>query len=474
MILIVDDEQGVRDTIEIILRDDYETVSVGNGLEALEVVKSMPVDLVLMDINLPHMDGFETLRMIREVDGDMGVIVISATDSAQKAVHALRLGAYDYIAKPFETDDLLSTIKRYTDRLRLKREVQFLKEELQSQFGDVDIISKTPGMKRVFELVRKVSLTSSSVLITGESGTGKELIARAIQRLGDRKDKPFVAVNCASVPSELMESELFGYERGAFTGAHTTRIGKFEYADGGTVFFDEVATLPMHLQAKLLRVLQEKSFERVGGNKLINVDIRVVAATNVNLEEAVKKGRFREDLYYRLRVVPVELPPLRERKDDIPVLAEYFLERHCKKCKKNVRGITHPALAALTEYPWPGNVRELENLIERLVVLAKGGGEITYEDIPVEIVCSDGENLRSAYEIEDFRRACRVFERHFIIGILNKTNWNRAAAAGIMKIHRNTLLNKMKELGLDVLDGQHSAHDGGEDREHVPVKIGKR
>ena len=451
IILIVDDDPSVRETLEIILGEHYETISVSNGIEALEVVKSMPVDLILMDINLPHMDGFKAIEAIKEIDREMGIVVISATDSAKKAVEAIRCGAYDYIAKPFETDDLISTIKRYTDRLSLKREVAYLREELQAKLGYGEIISKTQAMKKIFELVKKVSQTPSSVLITGESGTGKELIARAIHRLSERKEKPMVAVNCGAVPSELMESELFGYERGAFTGAHATRIGKFEFADGGTVFFDEVATLPMHLQAKLLRVLQEKSFERVGGNREINVDIRVIAATNINLEDAVRRGRFREDLYYRLKVVPIELPPLRERKDDLPLLVEYFLQRHCKKCNKCIKGISPAALAALTEYPWPGNVRELENLIERLVVLAKDGSEIAYEDIPVEIVCSKSDSLGSAYEIEDFRKACMAFERYFIISVLNKTDWNKTEAANIMKVHRNTLLHKMKELGIDAL-----------------------
>ncbi len=451
ILLIVDDEPAVRETLEIILWDYYETVSVSNGIEALEVVKSMPIDLVLMDINLPHMDGFKSLQKIKEFDDEIGVVVVSAIDSAQKAVQALNMGAYDYITKPFETEDLLSTIKRYTDRLNLKREVVFLREELQNRLGYGDIISKTASMQKVFDLVKRVSRTSASVLITGESGTGKELIARAIQELSDRRDSPFVAVNCGAVPSELMESELFGYEKGAFTGAHATKIGKFEYADGGTIFLDEVATLPMHLQAKFLRVLQEKSFERVGGNKEIKVDIRVLAATNINLEEAVKNGTFREDLYYRLKVVPIELPPLRERKEDIPLLVEYFLERHCKKCNKNIKGISRSAIDALVAYPWPGNVRELENLIERLVVLAKDGSEITYEDIPVEIVCQDSDFLRSAYEIEDYRKACKTFERHYIISVLNKTNWNRSEAAEIMKIHRNTLLYKMKELGIEEL-----------------------
>lgn len=451
IVLIVDDDPDARETIETILVGRYETVSVSNGIEAVEVVKSMPVDLVLMDINLPHMDGFKTIEEIKKVDGEASIVVVSTTDSAQKAVWALRKGACDYIAKPFETEDLLSTVKRSTDRFSLKRDVAFLREELRTKLGYGEILSRTPAMLRVFELIRKVSSASSSVLITGESGTGKELVARAIHRLSQRKDRPFIAVNCGAVPSELMESELFGYEKGAFTGAHATRIGRFEYADGGTVFLDEVATLPLHLQAKLLRVLQEKSFERVGGNKEIRVDIRVVAATNINLEEAVAKGRFREDLYYRLKVIPIELPPLRERKEDIPLLVEYFLQRHCRKCNKSIRGVSAGALAALSEYPWPGNVRELENLVERFVVLAKDASEITFEDIPVEIACSDSDSLRSPCEIEDFRKACRAFERRFIMNVLNKTNWNRSAAAAIMKMHRNTLLNKMKELGMDSL-----------------------
>ncbi|MBI5560715.1 MAG: sigma-54-dependent Fis family transcriptional regulator [Deltaproteobacteria bacterium] len=451
IVLIVDDDPGVRDTLETILKDCYETVSVSNGLEAIEVVKSMPIDLVLMDINLPHMDGFKAMGEIKKADNDVGILVVSATDNAQKAVHALNIGAYDYIVKPFETEDLLLKVRRYADKLSLKRDVLFLKEELRKNLGYGEIISRTPVMRKVFELVKKVSATASSVLITGESGTGKELIARAIQRLGPRKDRPFIAVNCGAVPAELMESELFGYEKGAFTGAHATRIGKFEYADGGTVFLDEVSTLPLHLQAKLLRVLQEKSFERVGGNREINVDIRVLAATNINIEEAVKRGRFREDLYYRLKVVPIELPPLRDRKEDIPLLAEYFLERHCKKCNKTVKGISGAAISLLSQYPWPGNVRELENLIERLVVLAKDGSEITCDDIPLEVVCPEAETLKFGGEVEDFRKATRAFERRFIINILTKANWNRTLASDIMKVHRNTLLHKMKELGIDNL-----------------------
>ncbi len=445
VILIVDDDEHVRDTLRILLQERYDIVIARDGFEALEAVKSRPVDMALMDVNLPGMDGLKTLEKIREVYSDMGVIMISASDSAQKAVSSLRKGAYDYITKPFDNDDLLSTIKRYADRLNLKNEVEYLKEELQTRSDHGDIISRSPKMKKIFELIKAVSRTSSSVLITGESGTGKELVARAIQSTGDRKNKPFVAVNCGAVPSELMESELFGHEKGAFTGAHARKIGRFEYADGGTIFLDEVSTLPMHLQIKLLRVLQEKSFERVGSNIPIKVDIRVIAATNVDLENEVKKGNFREDLYYRLKVVPIELPPLRERKEDIPLLVRHFLERHSRKFNKTAQGIRPDAMAALGEYSWPGNVRELENFIELLMVLAKDGKEISYEDLPVFPVDTKGDSVK---EIRDFRVACRSFERNYIVGVLNKTNWNRIEAAKKMKIHRNTLLMKMKSLGI--------------------------
>ncbi len=446
VILIVDDEEPVRKTLNILLKDYYETVSAKDAYEALEAVRSGSIDMVLMDVNLPGVDGIKALERIKEADSEIGVVMLSASDSAQQAVQALRKGAYDYITKPFDNDDLLSTIKRFADRLDLKSKVEYLKEELQEKNSYGEIISKSPKMKKVFELIQKVSNSSSNVLITGESGTGKELVARAIQSMGERKDKPFVAVNCGAVPSELMESELFGHEKGSFTGAHARKIGKFEYADGGTVFLDEVSTLPTHLQIKLLRVLQEKSFERVGSNIQIKVDIRVIAATNVDLEKEVRKANFREDLYYRLKVVPIELPPLRERIEDIPLLVQHFLEKHGRKCNKTVKGVTAEVINALKSYSWPGNIRELENLIERLVVLSKEGALITYDDLPLGIFSADVGG--PAREARDFKEACKLFERHYIIGVLNKTNWNRLEAARRMKIHRNTLLMKMKDLNI--------------------------
>ncbi|MBI5237242.1 MAG: sigma-54-dependent Fis family transcriptional regulator [Deltaproteobacteria bacterium] len=450
IVLIVDDDPCVRQALRLILKGAYETIEAQDGFEALQIVKSRNIDIVLLDVMMPGMDGIAALGKIKEADPDAGVIMLSARDTAKEAVTALHKGAYDYVVKPFDSNDLLMTIKRYAESLTLKTELAYLKEETWKDYeGLGGIVSIAPGMKSIFELIEKVSNASSNVLITGESGTGKELVARAIHSMGNRRNKPFVAVNCGAVPSELMESELFGHEKGAFTGAHARKIGKLEFADNGTVFFDEVSTLPMHLQIKLLRVIQERTFERIGSNLPINVDIRFIAATNVNLDEAVTKGAFREDLFYRLKVVPIELPPLRERKEDIPVLVKHFLEKHGAKCNKNMAGISDEAVAALSAYHWPGNVRELENLIERLVVLSKDGSRITYEDLP-KAFFSGGAQWR-AHENGSFHDAIKAFERRYISNVLDKTNWNRRDAARILNIHRNTLLMKMKTLGLKAM-----------------------
>jgi DNA-binding NtrC family response regulator len=445
VLLVVDDDKNIRDMLKLILGVHYEVLLAENGTEALKAVKTEPVDMVLMDVNLPGIDGLKALELVKEYDPEIEVVMLSGENSAQQAVSALKKGAYDYITKPFDSEDLLSTLKRLSERLNLKNEVGYLKEELRGRTGQGEIISRSPRMRKVFELINAVSNTSSSVLVTGESGTGKELVARAIQSKGPRKDKPFVAVNCGAIPSELMESELFGHEKGAFTGAHARKIGKFEYADGGTLFLDEVSTLPMHLQAKLLRVLQEKSFERVGSNIPIKVDIRVIAATNLDLEKEVRKGNFREDLYYRLKVVPIELPPLRERREDIPLLIHHFLKKHAQTFNKPVPKVSAEAINALRNFSWPGNIRELENLIERLVVLSAVGREITYDDLPVGMFTTDVEGHPKG-PARDLREAVESFERHYIIGVLNKTNWNKLEAARRMKVHRNTLLLKMKAL----------------------------
>lgn len=446
-LLIVDDERDVREALGLILRDEYELSMASSSEDALKAVKAGQVDMVLLDINMPGVDGIRTLEMIKNADSSVGVIMLSASDSAQQAVSALKKGAYDYITKPFDTEDLRSTLNRYADSLVLKDKVTYLEEMQDESYGLGEIISRSPRMTAVFEVIKKVAVTPSNVLITGESGTGKELVAKAIHSLGDRKDKPFVTVNCGAVPAELIESELFGHERGSFTGAHARKIGKFEYADSGTIFLDEISTLPMPLQTKLLRVLQERTFERVGSNTPIKVDIRIVAATNLDLEKEVKKGAFREDLFFRLNVVPIDLPPLRDRKEDIPLLVAHFIEKHSGRCGRKVQSITERALKAMQTYQWPGNVRELENLVERLVVLSIQGQPIDIEDLPLTMFYAGVDGAAHDTPI-DFKEACRAFERRYILDILTTTGWNRVEAARKLKIHRNTLLMKMRELGI--------------------------
>jgi two-component system response regulator AtoC len=450
IVLIVEDAPTVRKALELMLAKDYETLSADDGKKAVDIIKELRVDLVLLDITLPVMDGFEVLQVIKDVSPETGVIMLTGSDSAEKAVRALKMGAYDYITKPFDPEDLLSTIKRYTEKSILGREVAFLKEELYSGFSIDNIVHKSKGMQEVLESVKKIAASTSSVLITGESGTGKELIARAIHFLSDRRDRPFVTVNCGAIPNELIESELFGHVKGAFTGAVSSKVGKFEYADGGTLFLDEVATLSMPLQVSLLRVLQEKSFEKVGSNKLINVDIRVLAATNIELKKAVEDGRFREDLYYRLRVIPIDLPPLRYRKEDIPSLVRHFLELHSKVSCKEVTRFSPEVLDKFCKYDWPGNVRELENMVERLVVLAtEDGGVVTINDLPQEIITSKTECPLHALDVKDFKEACTSFERQYITKVLCEFDWNKTKAADSLKLHRNTLQKKINILGIN-------------------------
>lgn len=450
-LLVVDDSSAIRKTLCAILKEHYDVSLASNGLEALECVKSTPIDIILLDLNLPKLDGYGVIDSIKEDFGEEapGIIVISGMDSAEKAVRALKAGAYDYVTKPFQPEAILVKLKHYSDSMGLRQEVAFLKEELNNRLGDVNIISRTPGMKVIFEMVRKVGETSSNVLISGESGTGKELIARAVHSLAVGRKGPFVAVNCGAIPLELMESEFFGHERGAFSGATATKIGRFEYADGGTIFLDEISTLPKSLQVKLLRVLQERSFERVGSNKEIKVDIRIIAATNIDLLSAVKKGVFREDLYYRLNVVPIVMLPLRERIDDIAPLAKSFVEVHSRQYNKNISGLSEEAIEVLKNYSWPGNVRELENLMERLVVLARDKATIERSDLPVEIL-NEGYNttMNNACRFGNYKEARKEFEKEYILNVLKKACWNRIKAASMMNVHRNTLALKMKELNI--------------------------
>jgi len=448
-ILIVDDEPGARESLGVILEDDYQVLSVGNGQEALETLQKKPIDLILLDVNMPDMDGLAVLRKIKEQDEEIDVIMVSALNQARKAVDAIKLGAYDYITKPYEPEDILSTVNRVISKQKLYKELDFLRREVEESRGFDQIVSQTKTMREIFQLIKKVAFTSTNILITGESGTGKELIARSIHRQGNRRNGPFVAINCAAIPSELMESEMFGHEKGAFTGAHTRTIGKFEYANGGTLFLDEVSVLRSDLQAKLLRVLQEREIERIGSNKPIKVDIRVVSATNTNLEDAVIQGKFRQDLYFRLNVVPISIPPLRERKEDIPLLAKHFLNKFNTAFNKKIPGFTEKAMDALTKYHWPGNIRELENLVERFVVLLPGDEAIDLKDVPLEILMDSGQDVQDLKPDKmGLIKIREAIEKRIILNVLEATKWNQTEAAKILKVNRNTLIQKAKQLGI--------------------------
>lgn len=451
-ILIVDDELGAREALELILEDDYELESVATGLEALARIKEGSFDLVLLDMNMPELDGIETLKLIKAYDESIDTIMISASDSAKKATAAMKCGAYDYITKPYEAEEILTVVERALERRSLQKEVCFLRSAMALQFGNFRMVSHAPSMQTVFEMIEKVAKTNTSVLITGESGTGKELVARAIHGTSQRASKPFVPINCAAIPSELMESELFGHEKGAFTGASCRTTGKLEFANGGTLFLDEISSLKIELQAKLLRVLQEMEFNRVGSNSTIKVDVRTVAATNCRLDEMVKENRFRSDLYFRLNVIPIELPPLRKRQGDIPLLANHFLAKFNQLLKKNIKGITQQAITVLERYPWPGNIRELENLFERLVVLGKDGHWIDEKDLPFELLLREEaytQTLEGNPGDIGLIHARQAFERQYILRALDRYRWNQSSTARSLGVHRNTLLQKMKSLSIN-------------------------
>lgn len=380
-VLVVDDEENIRSLIRQILeREGFQVEVASDGPSALKKATEEDFDLILLDVRIPQLDGMSVLREIRAVDPDAVVMIVTGYGSIEQALEAVRLGAYDYVPKPFKRDELLLRIRRALDYHALREENRKLHEELRQTFKFEGIIGTSPKMQEALRIAAAVAPTDATVLIYGETGTGKEILARSIHYQSHRAQGPFVAINCGSIPETLLETELFGHEKGAFTGAHTSRIGKFEAADGGTIFLDEVGDMSPAMQVKLLRVLQEKTIERVGGVRPVKVNVRVIAATNRDLRAAIREGSFREDLFYRLNVVPIHLPPLRERPEDIPILAQHFLERFKERYRKNIRAITPQAIRKLRRHLWPGNVRELEYAIERAVILAQGE-EITAQDL---------------------------------------------------------------------------------------------
>ena len=450
-ILIVDDDKNICKMIEASLRKErrYEIETALSGEACLRIIKESPPELVLLDIQMPGIDGIETLHKIREENPYIPVIIMTAHGTIERAVTSMKAGAYDFLTKPFARDRLLVTVNNALMNSSLRREVDELRSELKSKYAFANIIGQSGVMQDVFRSIEKVFNSNVTVLIQGESGTGKELIARAIHYHSTaRAGKPFVAVNCSALPESLLESELFGHEKGSFTGAMGRRIGKFEQANGGTIFLDEIGLMTPATQSKLLRVLQEREFERVGGNELVKVDVRVISATNKDLEEEMKKGEFREDLYYRISVFPVKLPPLRERREDIPLLAGHFLQKYARQEGKTIEGITPDALDLMMAYHWPGNVRELENAMERAMVLASGI-EISAKDLPAA-VRSLGE--KRIYESDNTLASwIEKLEEEALRQALLECEGNISQTAKKLGIGRATIYRKAKKYGLPMV-----------------------
>ena len=450
-VLIIDDEPGLRQTVSLILSEEgYEVVSASDGEEGLAKALEQQPDVVLCDVRMPRLPGLEFLERYRAQNGTAMVIVMTAYGGMELAVQAMKKGAYDYISKPFSPDQLLLTLKKAEEREALRREVTRLREEVTISRRYREIIAKSPAMTKALEVATKVAKHRSPVLITGESGTGKELVARLIHNESDRAKGAFVPVNCGAIPENLLESELFGYVRGAFTGADREKAGLFEVASGGTLLLDEIGEMPVALQVKLLRVLQEGEIRRLGDVRSREVDVRLVSATNLNLEEQISNGFFRRDLYYRIAVVPIHLVPLRQRRDEIPLLVHHFVEQYNRKLKLDIKGIDPDAMRLFLEYPWPGNVRELENSVERAMVLADGP-RLTVPDLPPNIV-SPTVAIGEAHLPDDelsVKKHGVLLEKRLISQALERTGGNKTRAADLLELSSRALLYKIREYGLD-------------------------
>jgi two-component system response regulator AtoC len=459
-VLVIDDDPGVRDYLEaLVSRRGYDVRAFPSGEEALASLESSRPDLVTLDVVLPGLDGLETLQRLKDRVPDVPVVMLSGHGHARTIVEAMRLGASDFLRKPFEVEELELAFQKALEKRALREEVAKLRGRARTESEMMILGGDSPRMRDVREIIEQVADTDITVLIRGDSGTGKELVARALYQLSARRERPFVKVNCAALPSELLESELFGFEKGAFTGAQKRKLGKFEYANQGTIFLDEISEMHPSLQAKLLQVLQDGEFSRLGGESDVRVDTRILAATNRNLEDAVAQGSFREDLYYRLNVVTIHLPPLRERKDAIPLLVDHFLRKYNEQYRKEVKHLSEQTLAAFMDYDWPGNVRELENMVKRMVVL---GNELTvleeilrerrsgarreaeplldFEAVGAELQNGGGVDLKAIA-----RRAAQLAEKRVIERVLEQTRWNRKEAASRLQISYKALLYKMRE-----------------------------
>jgi len=451
-ILLIDDSPDILTHLSEYLKNEgYEVEASTDGEKAISMIERKCYDIILTDLMMPNIDGMEVLKYVTQHSRESICMILTGYGTIKNAVEAVKLGAFDYLTKPIKMDEILITLKRALEFRDLKRENQNLRNQLKKKYKFENIIGDSEKMHQIFETIEKVADTDSTILILGESGTGKELIAKAIHYNSYRREGPFIPVNCAAIPSELLESELFGHEKGAFTNAIRTRIGRFELANGGTVFLDEIGDMSPNLQSKLLRVLQERQFERIGGVKTVKVDIRIIAATHEDLKVAVEQGKFRQDLYYRLNVIPIQVPPLRERKSDIPLLVHHFLNHFNRSKKRKIQGINNEALNRFLEYLWPGNVRELENIIERIVILTNNDS-ITVQDLPEKIQTLSRDEQAPLFEIPEegisLDNALNEFEKKLILQALNKTGWIKNKAAQLLNLNRTTLIEKIKRQNL--------------------------
>ena len=451
--LIIDDEPLMRITLQdSLVGEGYEVVAAETGRKGVDLLRKNQWDIIITDLKLPDLEGIEILKEAKSLNPSTEVILITAYGSIDSAVSAMKEGASDYLTKPFSMDELLLIIKRLLRMKQLEEENLSLKKRVEERYGLEGLVGKSPQMLKIYDLIETVAQTDTTVLVNGENGTGKELVANAIHLQSPRKKGPFIKVNCAALPETLLETELFGHERGAFTGAIRQRKGRFEMADGGTLFLDEIGDVSPGVQVKLLRVLQEKQFERVGGNETLAVDVRLICATQRDLKEEIRKGNFREDLYYRLNVVPITLPPLRERREDILLLAEHFVDKFSKKMGKEIAGLSEDAKALLLRYPFPGNIRELENMLERAIALIKGK-IIQPEDLPDE-VCGQPSSIQDVCKrirgSKPLASATKLFEKEYIQSVLEKTKGKKGQAADMLGISRKTLWEKIKELEIEI------------------------
>lgn len=443
-ILVVDDERSIRDSLELVLKEEgYEVATASDGNQAMELLQNRDFDIMITDLKMPGMDGIQLTKHCLQTYPQTSVIIITAYGSLETAIEALRLGAYDYILKPFEFDDVLIKVQNLIKHKELILENQALRREIHARYDFSNIVGQSPQMKEVFKLIEKVAKTKGNVLITGKSGTGKELVARAIHYNSDRANKPFVAINCGAIVGTLMESEFFGHKKGSFTGAIRDKDGYFKIANGGTLFLDEVGDIPLHLQVKLLRAIEEGVILPVGGTTPIQIDVRIIAATNRDLLKDIEEGRFRDDLYYRLNVVEIKLPSLNERKEDIPLLVDHFIKKYNYELKRRVLGTDNETMRILMNYPWKGGIRELENVIERALILCEGD-YITKKDLPPNMV--QDEYLSTVPD--RLKDAVAAFEREHILNILRRTENNKEEAAKLLDISLSSLYRKMDELGI--------------------------